>query len=191
MRRPTIKDLAEKAGVSISTVNRVINDAGSVREPTRERVLHAAEDIGFYGIGSIKHAIRSHRETHRLGILLQQGGRAFYRGLGNALQQAAEDHTDGRVELTLEFMDDLSPDNVARRLESLGETCESVALVAAACVAHGVPFCTQVGHTGPLRGSEYGRPIPHLDNVALDFPELTIIDKTAGISRTPGTNIRS
>jgi uncharacterized protein len=45
----------------------------------------------------------------------------------------------------------------------------------AACVELGVPFCLQVGHTGPLRGSEYGRPIPHLDNVALDFPELTIV----------------
>lgn len=45
----------------------------------------------------------------------------------------------------------------------------------AACVTHSVPFCTQVGHTGPLRGSAYGRPIPHIDNIALDFPELTIV----------------
>lgn len=45
----------------------------------------------------------------------------------------------------------------------------------AECVELGVPFCTQVGHTGPLRGSETGRPIPYLDEVALDFPELTIV----------------
>jgi predicted TIM-barrel fold metal-dependent hydrolase len=45
----------------------------------------------------------------------------------------------------------------------------------AACVELGVPFCTQVGHTGPLRTSETGRPIPYLDDVALDFPELTIV----------------
>jgi len=45
----------------------------------------------------------------------------------------------------------------------------------AACVENDVPFCLQVGHTGPLRGSEYGRPIPYLDNVALDFPELKIV----------------
>ncbi len=44
-----------------------------------------------------------------------------------------------------------------------------------ACIEEGLPFCLQVGHTGPLRGSEYGRPIPHLDRVALDFPELTIV----------------
>jgi uncharacterized protein len=45
----------------------------------------------------------------------------------------------------------------------------------AECVELGVPFCLQVGHTGPLRSSEPGRPIPYLDNVALDFPELVIV----------------
>ena len=45
----------------------------------------------------------------------------------------------------------------------------------AECVELGVPFCTQVGHTGPLRRSETGRPIPYIDEVALDFPELVIV----------------
>ena len=44
-----------------------------------------------------------------------------------------------------------------------------------ACVELGVPFCTQVGHTGPLRTSETGRPIPYLDDVALEFPDLVIV----------------
>lgn len=43
-----------------------------------------------------------------------------------------------------------------------------------ACCELGVPFCTQIGHTGPLMSSEVGRPI-YLDRVALDFPELTIV----------------
>ncbi len=45
----------------------------------------------------------------------------------------------------------------------------------AACVELGVPFFTQVGHAGPLRPSEPGRPIPYIDQVALDFPELVIV----------------
>ncbi|OBG32037.1 amidohydrolase [Mycobacterium alsense] len=45
----------------------------------------------------------------------------------------------------------------------------------AQCVESKVPFCTQVGHTGPLRPSETGRPIPYIDQVALDFPELVIV----------------
>ena len=45
----------------------------------------------------------------------------------------------------------------------------------AECIELGVPFCLQVGHAGPLRPSEPGRPIPYLDEVACDFPELTIV----------------
>lgn len=45
----------------------------------------------------------------------------------------------------------------------------------AACVELGVPFCTQVGHTGPLKPSETGRPVPYIDRVALDFPDLVIV----------------
>ena len=47
--------------------------------------------------------------------------------------------------------------------------------VYAACVELGVPFCLQVGHTGPMMLSEFGRPIPHLDRVAHEFPELVIV----------------
>ncbi|MEY4750792.1 MAG: hypothetical protein RJA44_1179 [Pseudomonadota bacterium] len=46
--------------------------------------------------------------------------------------------------------------------------------VFAACCEMGVPFCTQIGHTGPLMPSEVGRPI-YLDQVALDFPDLDIV----------------
>ncbi len=45
----------------------------------------------------------------------------------------------------------------------------------AECIELDVPFCLQVGHTGPLRTSETGRPIPYLENVALEFPELRIV----------------
>lgn len=47
--------------------------------------------------------------------------------------------------------------------------------VYAACVDLGVPFCTQIGHTGPLMGSETGRPLPYLEEVLLDFPELVVV----------------
>lgn len=47
--------------------------------------------------------------------------------------------------------------------------------VYAECCELGIPFCTQVGHTGPLKPSEFGRPIPYIDQVAIDFPELVIV----------------
>lgn len=50
----------------------------------------------------------------------------------------------------------------------------------AACVDAGVPFCTQIGHTGPLRRSEVGRMIPYLEDVLLDFPELVVVGGHVG-----------
>jgi predicted TIM-barrel fold metal-dependent hydrolase len=47
--------------------------------------------------------------------------------------------------------------------------------VYAECCELGIPFCTQVGHTGPLMPSEFGRPIPYIDQVAIDFPELVVV----------------
>lgn len=45
----------------------------------------------------------------------------------------------------------------------------------AECVELDIPVCLQVGHTGPLCPSETGRPIPYIDEAALDFPELKIV----------------
>lgn len=55
----------------------------------------------------------------------------------------------------------------------------------AACCELDIPFCLQVGHTGPMRSSEPGRPIPYLDDVALEFPDLTIVGGHVGF---PWTN---
>jgi len=130
-RRPTIPDLAKAAGVSVSTVNRVINEAEKVRQPTRERVYDAARSIGFYGLGSIEYSVLSGQQTHRIGVLLQQGNRTFYRNLGDALKRAAREYTGAKVELTVEYLDDLSPDHVAARLRDISSRTESVGIVAA------------------------------------------------------------
>jgi len=49
-----------------------------------------------------------------------------------------------------------------------------------ACIDLGVPFCTQIGHTGPLLRSETGRLIPYLEDVLLDFPELVVVGGHVG-----------
>ena len=45
----------------------------------------------------------------------------------------------------------------------------------AECIDLDIPVCLQVGHTGPLCPSEPGRPIPYIDEVALEFPELRMV----------------
>ena len=89
VKHPTIRDLAQAAGVSISTVNRVINNSESVRQPTRELTMSVAQEIGFFGLSTIRHVINARRESFRFGILLLQKHRRFYASLALTLTQAA------------------------------------------------------------------------------------------------------
>lgn len=130
MARPTIKDLANEAGVSVSTVNRLIGGQGKVREGTVQRVLEAAKEIGFYGLGALQHRATQQRTRYRFAIILLQSSRSFYQSLGSALKQAAAEH-QADVTVSLSFMDDLLPENIASKLEQTGATADGVAVVAA------------------------------------------------------------
>jgi LacI family transcriptional regulator len=131
MRRPTIPDLARAAGVSVATVNRVLSGAAKVRLATRERVQQAAEEIGFYGTGSIQARVAAARPRLRFGVLLLQPNRPFYQNVGRALQEAAATATGAEVELRVEFLEDLSPQNVAARALDLATTCQAVCVTSA------------------------------------------------------------
>jgi transcriptional regulator with XRE-family HTH domain len=47
MKRITLGDIAKAAGVSVSTVSRVLNRSEMVKESTRQRVLTAIDDLGY------------------------------------------------------------------------------------------------------------------------------------------------
>lgn len=44
---PTVKDVAKRAGVSVATVSRVLNNSEKVSEQTRQKVLKVIEELGF------------------------------------------------------------------------------------------------------------------------------------------------
>lgn len=131
MGRPTIQDLAQTAGVSIATVNRVIGASGKVSAPTMQRVLDAAQQIGFYGVGALQHRVAATRGQHRLGVIIQTPHRQFSEVLERCLEAAARDAEDGDVRLRLEHLDDLSPEKVAARMQELAQDCDALAVLAA------------------------------------------------------------
>lgn len=47
-RQPTLSDVAQKANVSKQTISRVINNKGEVSDATRQRVLEAIREIGYF-----------------------------------------------------------------------------------------------------------------------------------------------
>jgi LacI family transcriptional regulator len=131
MRRPTIRDLAEASGVSVATVNRVLAGHKNIRQGTMDRVKTTAEAIGFYGMGAIRSRVAAARATLRFGFLLNQSFRTFYQNLADALRGAAEKREDCRIETRIEFLEDLSPENVASRMVGLGAECDAIGVVAA------------------------------------------------------------
>ena len=131
MPRPTIKDLAETAGVSVSTVNRILHDPRSVRQNTRDLVLETAEKIGFYAVGAIQSRISAAKKKYRLGFILQQSHRSYYKIIAAELKSAAEIYPDATIGITVEFLENLTPQNISERMRFLGGICDAIGVVAA------------------------------------------------------------
>ncbi|PTV93358.1 LacI family transcriptional regulator [Rhodobacter aestuarii] len=131
MKRPTIADLAKEAEVSISTVNRILSGSSNVKLTTVQRVQAAAEKIGFYGLGAIEDQMRKGAPHYKLGFLLQQSSRDLYQLLGRKISEACQARPLEVVVPLIDFVDLLTPENIAQRLRALGEACDAVAIIAA------------------------------------------------------------
>lgn len=130
MKRPTIADLANASGVSVSTVNRILSGAGGVRPATIQLVRDKAAEINFYGRGIIEARRKEAVRDFRLGFLLQQKSREVYQLFGDHLELAAGRREDARIEAVVDFVEDLAPENIAAHLSALGQTCDAVSLIA-------------------------------------------------------------
>jgi LacI family transcriptional regulator len=131
MKRPTITDLARAAGVSISTVDRVLNGRDPVRRDKAEAVLAAARTIGFHAEQAIRHRLTAERPERVFGFILLKEKRAFYRGVAGALKQAVEAATTVRGRAKLVFLEELTPTSVAEAIATLAKSVDGMAVVAA------------------------------------------------------------
>ena len=131
MRRPTILDLAQEAGVSVSTVTRVLSGESTVRDRTVQQVKDTAERIGFYGVRAIQAKIISRKPKLKFGFLLHQPTRKFYKMIGAALETAARAHDDQEIETEIFYAEDLAPQVIAAKLIEFGERSHAVGVVTA------------------------------------------------------------
>lgn len=77
MGRPTIQDVADRAGVSKATVSAVINDKGTVRESTRSGVLDAIQELNYRPRPAARR--RGDSETIRsVGFVLREIANPYY-----------------------------------------------------------------------------------------------------------------
>jgi LacI family transcriptional regulator len=83
----SIKEVALKAGVSIATVSRVLNDKGPVAEATRSRILEAIERLRYVPHGAARSLITNQTDT--IGVLLPDLYGEFFSEVIRGIDQAA------------------------------------------------------------------------------------------------------
>lgn len=66
-KKPTIYDVAEKSGISISTISRVLNNPEKVNSETRALVLDAIDKLGF--VPKAEARARALSNTNRIGVI--------------------------------------------------------------------------------------------------------------------------
>lgn len=86
----TIRDVAKQAQVSISTVSRVLNDTCPVSEDKRQRVLAAAEQLGYMPNPVARSLLK--KKTGALGVVVPFVFGEFFAELLNGIDAAAQEH---------------------------------------------------------------------------------------------------
>ena len=129
-RRPTIKDVAREAGVSVTTVDRALNGRVTVREDTMRKIAAAAHRIGYHARGLIEHRLDAATPEMRLGFVLLKKSQEFYRNFATEIERAVMARTDIRGTPVIRFATSQSPDEFADLLGELGTRCSAVAGVA-------------------------------------------------------------
>lgn len=144
MRRATIADLAMEAGVSVATVDRVLNGRLKVREETALKVHEAAQRIGYHGTTAIHNRILADRPEIHVGIVLQKEQHEFYRNLAQQLTQRLSANTNYRMRATVRFAETTLPEHVAGLIRSMSDKVHAV-------VASGVDHHEVTGAVADLR----------------------------------------
>lgn len=128
-KRVTLADVAERAGVSIATVDRVINSRRPVKASTVDAVRAAAEETGFYATSLLRQKAKSFLPTCRVGLVMQSRSNPFYRKLAGTLSSAIESAADIKGRPQVEFVDELSPAKIANTMRTMASEADILAVV--------------------------------------------------------------
>ena len=89
----SLKDIANRCGVSVATVSKALNDQPDVGQETRDRIKNLADELSYF-TNSAARALKTNR-THNLGVLfVDEGHRGltheFFAALLNSFKDEAE-----------------------------------------------------------------------------------------------------
>ncbi len=116
-----MSDVAREAGVSLSAVDRVLNDRGGVEPGKVRAILNAARQLGL----DRALATRPTRSL-RVAVLIQPPGNPFHAELRQGLQIAARHHADRNIQFLVHHIDPNDPASVASVAAEQGTRCDGL-----------------------------------------------------------------
>ncbi|MDH3661771.1 MAG: LacI family DNA-binding transcriptional regulator [Alphaproteobacteria bacterium] len=128
--RATVADVAIKAGVSVATVDRVLNRRRPVRRETADAVLQAAEALHYYATPLMRRRAAHLGRPVTFGFVLQKRAKPFYRALADALEAETAAASAIRGAARIRFVDELSPRALVRHMRELEDEVDALAVVA-------------------------------------------------------------
>ncbi len=129
MNKPTTRDLAQAAGVSLATVDRVLNARDGVRLKTIERVNQAVRDLGF--VRDISAANLARQKEYKLVFILPDRKDQFIRLIRAAVEEASHTLVQARTRVTVLSVPVNDPHAVAHILDDLSvNDADGVAIMA-------------------------------------------------------------
>lgn len=91
MSRPTLKDVAREAGVSIRTVSRALNDEPRISPETRRRVLQVVESLGFRPNILARH-VRAGGRDQAVALVIPDLANPFFASVAAGVESVIRDH---------------------------------------------------------------------------------------------------
>jgi LacI family transcriptional regulator len=128
MVKATIEDVAVEAGVSVATVDRVLNGRAAVRPPTAERVEKAIRRLNYQPDRLAARLARG--REYRFCFILPEGSNAFMATLAEAVQTEALRMEREKVVIDLLHTDVFDAQQLATTLDTIGSIYDGVAVVA-------------------------------------------------------------
>ncbi|XEC93989.1 LacI family DNA-binding transcriptional regulator [Paenibacillus tarimensis] len=84
---PKIKDVAKRAGVSVTTVSRVLNGEKYVKDDLKERVNQAIKELGYAPSHIARSLVR--RKTNLIGVIVPDLTSSFYSTILSSIEETA------------------------------------------------------------------------------------------------------
>jgi LacI family transcriptional regulator len=183
--KPTVHDIASRAGVSLATVDRVLNRRPGVSAHTREKVDQAVQALGF--VRDVAAANLAKGRVYPLTFIIPSNDNSFMRGLRVALGEARERAGVERIAIRLVDVPAFDAAALARALKDaaaeppagiafVAVDAPDVAAAASEIASAGIPLVTLVSDLSGAERDHYAG----IDNAAAGRTAASLLGRFAG-----------